>query len=246
MRILLLVFCSAATAATVALAATTASADVADIVVAVDTPPPGSNVAGPVVVRGWAADPAAFSGTGVDRVDVYLDGEQGAGGTLVGTATYGLPRPDVARNLGSPRFAPSGFALPVNLPPGPHTLHVYARSSTQPSGEGWSEATSLALLVGRVGGPPVAVGDRAGGGPTLPPLHCAGVPAPFGAYPIETPQSYGAIYPSDVPFVFGNPWFWLTYGNPGAPAYIDLVNGTVLPNAYFYQPRPARGIPLVC
>jgi hypothetical protein len=174
-------------------AAAAPAADADGVLVAVDSPPAGSTVAVNVVLRGWAADPAASSGTGVDQVEVYLDGERGAGGTSLGNAAYGAPRPDVARHLGAPRFAASGFALPVSLPPGPHTLYVYAHSSVQPDGDGWSGPTSLALLVGPGGPPPTLMGDRASGGPVLPPVHCAGVPAPFGVYPIETPQSYGAI-----------------------------------------------------
>ena len=73
------------------------------------------------------------------------------------------------------------------------------------------------------------------------------MPTPFGPFGgLETPQSYGAIYPPDVPLVFGDPMFWLTYGNPNWPAYIDLQSGTVYTNSYFYQPRPARGIPIAC
>ena len=217
--------------------------DAQTVLVAVDNPAAGSNVGGSVVLRGWAADPASPRGTGVDRVDVYLNGEAGDGGTYLGAADYGLPRPDVARHLGAPRFGASGFALPLALPPGPHTLYVYAHASEGTADTGWSTPTTLALLVG--------AGSPRTPSPALPPPLCRGIPAPygggpFGAYPLETPQSYGAIYPTDVPFVFGNPAFWLTYGNPGAPAYIDFREGTVLPNSYFYQPRPARGIPVAC
>jgi hypothetical protein len=214
------------------------SADEGSVRVVVDAPPAGSRVGGAVVVQGWAADPASASGTGVARVVVYVDGEASAGGALAGEARYGLARPDVARALGAGRFQPSGFALPLTLPPGPHTLYVYA----QPSGgeaAGLSGPTVLAVDAG-----PRVLAQSAE--PALPPAHCAGVPAPFGVYGIETPQSYGAIYPYDMPFVFGNPRFWQTYGNPQAPAYVDFRDGTVYTNSYFYQPRPARGVPLVC
>jgi hypothetical protein len=217
------------------------AADAATAVVVVDSPVAGSSVGGRGVLQGWAADPGSVSGSGVDRVEVYLDGER-AGGTPLGSAAYGSPRADVARNLGAGRFVPSGFALPVALPPGPHTLYVYAHASDQPGDVGWSTPTTLALLVGTAGPLPNA-GPSAS---ALPPAHCLGIPAPFGVYGLETPQSYGAIYPTDVPFVFGNPAFWATYGAPAAPAYVDFTSGTVLPNAYFYQPRPARGIPIAC
>ena len=219
--------------------------DASTIVVAVDSPAAGSAVGNAVVVRGWAADPASVSGTGVDRVDVYLDGEAGAGGTYLGAAAYGAPRPDVAQNLGAGRFTATGFALQTTLPPGPHTLYVYAHASGAPADAGWSATTALAVLAGLAGPPAlqVATGSLA---PTLPARHCLGVPNPYGAYPLETPQSYGAIYPYDMPFVFGDPYFWATYGNPNGPAYIDFASGTVFPNSYFYQPRPARGVPIAC
>ena len=213
--------------------------DATTVLVAVDSPPAGSSVGGAVGVRGWAADPASPRGTGIDRVDVYLDGEAGAGGTYLGSAALGIARRDVARHLGAARFLGSGFALPVTLPAGPHTLYVYAHPSDQPPDEGWSAPTALAVLVG-------PAGPRVVAGQPLPP-HCAGLPVPYGGvYPVETPQSYGAIYPPDVPLVFGNPAFWATYGNPNAPAYVDFRDGTVYLNSYFYQPRPARGIPIAC
>ncbi len=215
--------------------------DAGTMVVVVDAPPAGSTVGAAGVVRGWAADPADPSGSGIDRVDVYLDGDRGSG-TYLGAAAYGSPRPDVARNLGGARFAASGFALPVALPPGPHTLYVYAHDAGQPPDAGWSDPKTLTLLVGQ-GAPPVAAGGAA---PSPPAAPCLGVPAPFGYYGLVTPQSYGAIYPTDVPLVFGDPAFWASYGSPGAPAYVDFGSGTVYPNAYFYQPRPARGIPIAC
>jgi hypothetical protein len=216
------------------------AADAGSVQVVVDAPAAGSTVGGAVVLRGWAADPAASRGTGVARVMVYRDSPADAAGVYLGEARYGLPRPDVARALGAERFAASGFVLPLVLPPGPHQLYVYAEPA---DGEGWSAPYALALQVGPAGGSQVMARSPE---PALPPRHCAGVPAPFGAYPIETPHSYGAIYPPDVPLVFGDPWFWLTYGNPTAPAYVDFASGTVYLNSYFYQPRPARGLPLAC
>jgi hypothetical protein len=222
-----------------AAAAPTRAADTVQVVV--DTPAPGSRVPGPVVLQGWAADPASPGGTGVQRVVVYRDGAADADGVYLGEARYGLGRGDVARTLGAGRFGASGFALPLALPAGPHTLYVYAQLA-----DGWSAPTTLALDAGppsAASAPPapqVVIG-------TPPPPHCLGLPTPYGPVGgLETPQSYGAIYPPDVPLVFGDPAFWLTYGNPNGAAYVDLQSGTVYTNSYFYQPRPARGIPLAC
>ncbi|HLH21932.1 MAG TPA: hypothetical protein VK066_05390 [Chloroflexota bacterium] len=210
-------------------AAAPAGGDTVQVVV--DTPAAGSHVAGPVLLQGWAADPASASGTGVRDVAVYADGPADGGGAYLGEARYGLPRADVARALGAGRFAASGFALPLVLPPGPHTLYVYAETA---------DARSAPTLVALDAGPQVVSG-------TPPPPHCLGLPTPVGPFGgLETPQSYGATYPPDVPLVFGDPAFWLTYGNPNGAAYIDLQSGTVYTNSYFYQPRPARGIPIAC
>src|SRR5262249_16900914 len=65
-----------------------------------------------------------------DDVHVY-DGLAGQGGTFLGQATVGLPRPDVARALENPFWTNSGFALSLQggaLAAGPHTLTVYAHT----------------------------------------------------------------------------------------------------------------------
>lgn len=232
-------------------AAAAPSADASTVLIAIDSPAAGSATGGTLVIRGWAADPASVAGTGVDRVEVYVDGEAGAGGTYLGAASYGATRPDVVAHLGAGRFMNSGFTLPATLGAGPHTLYVYAHPSGAPENQQWSAPLTLAVLAAPAGptlaaspvGPVVAAGSPSAAPPAP---RCSGVPNPWGAYPVETPQSYGAIYPYDMPFVFGDPAFWATYGNPNGVAYIDFRSGTVYPNSYFYQPRPARGIPLAC
>src|SRR5215216_5206655 len=57
------------------------------------------------LIGGWAAD-LAGPGTGVDEVRVYLDS---ATGRLLGNATYGKPRPDVAQALGNQAFLNTGY-----------------------------------------------------------------------------------------------------------------------------------------
>src|SRR5205823_14709840 len=73
--------------------------------ISIDSPPDGATVATgtPVDLGGWAADPAG-AGTGVDIVRVYLDNRMESGGTLLGDAAYGHPRPDVAAALGWSAF----------------------------------------------------------------------------------------------------------------------------------------------
>src|SRR5262249_23410640 len=73
-------------------AAAAPSSDAASTLIVIDAPRGGTTNT-QLNVSGWAADPRASSGTGVDKVEVYLDGEAGSGGTFLGPATYGLSRP---------------------------------------------------------------------------------------------------------------------------------------------------------
>jgi hypothetical protein len=97
------------------------------IVVAIDEPTHRSgSSATRVNVRGWAANPASMLGTGVGRVDLYLDGGPDTGGQYLGRATYGRQRMDVAEALGGSRFVPTGWDIVVEIPRGPHTLVAVA------------------------------------------------------------------------------------------------------------------------
>src|SRR5262245_58771617 len=121
--------------------------------VVVDAPGTGASVVAPVLLVGWAIGPASPSGTGVDAVAVYLDGPLGVG-TPLGRALYGQTRPDVACARGDARYAPSGWVLQADLPPGPRQLYVYAHLAERPDDQGWTEPLMLELQV--EGGPVVA------------------------------------------------------------------------------------------
>lgn len=99
---------------------------------ALEQPAAGGKVGGTaVVISGWAADRATASGTGVQAVHVYLDGEQGQG-FFLGAAEYGLPREDVARQVNDNRFRNVGYSLTwdaSNVASGEHVLNVYALSA---------------------------------------------------------------------------------------------------------------------
>jgi hypothetical protein len=121
---------SVTAAASVALTATLFSGSVSAAALSypsgwVDTPAENTRVSGTsLAINGWALDAGATSGTGVDRVDVYLDG------TLRGAATYGDNRPDMAAAYGA-RFASSGFHYQLDLstiPAGNHSLEARAHS----------------------------------------------------------------------------------------------------------------------
>jgi hypothetical protein len=123
----------------------------------IEAPPQGSQIEGPVRLQGWAADPAATVGTGVERIDLYLDGQITTRGVPLGEVSYGDSRPDVGAALGGDneelrgRLTRSGFASfwsPSGITPGQHSLTFYAR------GPGGAVARSLSVDVrpGATGG----------------------------------------------------------------------------------------------
>ena len=88
------------------------------LVLSVGNPQPNDSLPrGKYVMQGVAFDRAAGSGSGVDRVSVFVD-DRDAGGQHVGDATLGQP-------------VANGFSATVDLSKlsGAHTLFVYARSS---------------------------------------------------------------------------------------------------------------------
>jgi sugar lactone lactonase YvrE len=90
----------------------------------IDTPLGGATVSGTVTVSGWAIDNANSIGTAISSVQVKVDGK------LVGTATYGIPRPDVCNVMpGRPGCPNVGYTYQLNtaaLGPGVHTITVSA------------------------------------------------------------------------------------------------------------------------
>jgi hypothetical protein len=107
-----------------------ASITVSGPAMAIDIPN-GTNTpvtAGASIV-GWAIDPAAPSGTGVDAVHVWAFPSAGGAPIFVGSASLGIPRPDVGAIFGS-QFTNSGYFQTLGgLPPGGYTLGVYAHST---------------------------------------------------------------------------------------------------------------------
>jgi hypothetical protein len=88
------------------------------------------------------------AGSGIDRVEVYMDGERDSGGTLVGDATLGFSDQTAATKYGS-QFQSAGWQLtfnPTNYDKGVHQIFAYARSAV--SGKEnlalltWNDATS--------------------------------------------------------------------------------------------------------
>ncbi|MCB0201011.1 MAG: SBBP repeat-containing protein [Anaerolineae bacterium] len=102
-----------------------------NVLAPIEQPTAGAFVSGVATLRGFAIDLASSSGTGIDMVHIYLDGPSGTG-TLIGAATYGLDRPDIAAQYGA-RFGPSGWELSwdtTGLAPGVHQFYLYAHRTT--------------------------------------------------------------------------------------------------------------------
>jgi len=88
------------------------------LVLSVGNPQPGALLPrGKYIMQGLAFDRAATTGSGVDRVSVFVDSRD-SGGQLVGDAVLGQP-------------VATGFTVTADLSRlgGGHTLFVYARSS---------------------------------------------------------------------------------------------------------------------
>jgi hypothetical protein len=165
--------------------------------ITIDSPTEGTTVMNgtQVVVGGWAVDTAG-PGTGIEAVRIYLDNRMDAGGTLLGEATYGKSRPDVATTLGNSAFANSGFDYlwtPRGLSAGSHRLYVHARSRSG----AWSHSTvgvtvrTQSGMLPEMAGPPYGdpYGYPGGYRPGLYP------PPPGGWYPYPR-YPYNPGYPN--------------------------------------------------
>ena len=127
----------------------------------IDSPAFSSHVSGVFAIAGWALDPYAWTGTGIDAVHVWAtrtdtgsDPAWGAPGqtsllatpVFLGAAQLGGARPDVAAAFGA-QFDRAGYSLTVQgLTPGVYDLVVYAHSA----GTGqWEDARSVRVTIER-------------------------------------------------------------------------------------------------
>jgi hypothetical protein len=96
----------------------------------VDYPGANTQVAGGAfLVSGWAIDLGASGGSGVDAIDVWAYPVGSSNAVYVGSATYGIARPDVAGFVGA-SFTNCGFTLVGSIAtPGAYDLAVFAHST---------------------------------------------------------------------------------------------------------------------
>jgi len=118
----------------------------------VDAPAQGAAVSGTVMVFGWAVDNASVVGTTISSVQVKVDG------SVVGTATYRLSRPDVCAVYPGRSGCPNvGFSYSLNtstLSMGTHTITVTATDS-----DGTPDSGSLSITVNVQAPPPTVYVD---------------------------------------------------------------------------------------
>ncbi|HEX6462945.1 MAG TPA: hypothetical protein VFZ98_00775, partial [Vicinamibacterales bacterium] len=111
----------------------------------VDTLTAGQTVGTSFAVAGWAFDPNAGSGCGVDAIHVWAFPNPGSGTPpiFLGTATLGYSRPDVAAAFG-PAGASSGYGMLASLPGGIYDVVIFAHSSATGT---FNQAQSVRITV---------------------------------------------------------------------------------------------------
>jgi hypothetical protein len=109
-------------------------------IVAVEKPFAGENVGiltqnntNTISIKGFAFDPNATpaQGSGVDHVEVWINGPRGQGGTLLGTTAAYLPDAQAAMQYGS-QWTNTGWSIsftPTSHPDGYTLIYVYAHSA---------------------------------------------------------------------------------------------------------------------
>jgi subtilisin family serine protease len=136
----------------------------------VDTPASGHAVSLPLRIGGWALDPLASAGTGVNAVHLWAHPDGGSPAFL-GVAQYGGSRPDVAALYGA-RFADSGFDMTVSsLAPGRYRLIVYAHNVA--SGR-FETAQVVSVTIGGQSQPMGAIDAPAAGATVTSPFQISG------------------------------------------------------------------------
>jgi len=114
-------------------------------IIAIDTPTESQVVTSAMEVGGWAVDPSAASGPGVDAVQFYIFPNNGADAPVfIGNGSYGWARPDVGSILGS-QFTNSGYHFTITgMMPGAYMLGVYAHSTVS---NAWSIVKTVHFTV---------------------------------------------------------------------------------------------------
>jgi hypothetical protein len=129
---------------TIAPAATTPEGE-SEIRMYLDLPVTGQTVAGTFRVAGWALDPQAAFGAGIDAVHVWAQRQDAASApAFLGVASLNGTRSDVGKAFG-PQYNASGFNLTVaGLEPGRYVVTAYAWNRRTAR---WEDARSASITV---------------------------------------------------------------------------------------------------
>ncbi|NQT66202.1 MAG: N-acetylmuramoyl-L-alanine amidase [Actinobacteria bacterium] len=109
------------------------------VLVNIDEPTNSQTIGGNFELKGWAVEQSGVNSPEITAVHVY-DGPAAGAKNMVGNATYGIARPDVAQSFGKANFTNCGFTLGVDssrLTKGTHVLYVYAHNEQL----GWAYTT---------------------------------------------------------------------------------------------------------
>lgn len=113
-------------------------------IVAIDVPGNLSTVDSSFVIGGWAIDPAATSGNGINTIHIWAFPADGSAPVFLGVPGFGN-RPDITAAFGA-QFQGAGYGLAVPaLPPGAYYIVVYAQSSVS----GQFDAAGVVLVTVR-------------------------------------------------------------------------------------------------
>ena len=126
----------------------------------IEAPVLGATVSGIVTISGWALDNVSVVGTAISSVQVKVDA------TVVGTATYGLSRPDVCAAYPARPGCPNvGYSYSLDtstLSSGTHTITVTATDS-----DGTPHSGSSSVIVNVQSPPPTVYIDTPTSGATV-------------------------------------------------------------------------------
>jgi len=183
--------------------------------VQIDIPANGSTVAGPVTVSGWTLDNA----TVINGVQVLVDGSP------VGTATYGIYRPDVCNVYpGRPGCPNVGYSFTwdsTTVAPGNHTITVSAADAdpSPDSGSGSvvitipTPTTDMIINELPVGSGDVVTDDFTGGTMTMPTSDVPQSTLEFVTSQDGTGHGQDVVSPSDTYTLV------IRFAPPNAPVY---------------------------
>ena len=189
----------------------------------IDSPLPGANVSGAVVVAGWALDNTSVSGLAIGSVQIKVDG------VSVGAGAYGSSRPDVCTvYAGRPGCPNVGFTYSLNtasLSLGQHTITATATDT-----DGTPDTNTASVTVRVVAIPPTVCIDS-----PVPSSVLSGT-ATLSGWALDNTTTVGTAIASVQLSVDGTPVGSATYGVNRADVCDAYPGRPGCPNVGFTYP----------